>query len=169
MSALWQGLWVACGVLTLVAGVLAGSSARARLMGRIAVGVLFVIGGVLLHVVNLVTDVDYADFADPAHFAWVTDSWRALVAPNQVLYIGLLIVFEATVGVLVLSGGRKTQIGYIGVIGFYLALWIFGWFETVWVLLMLPPMILLLRGERRVTASALPTDEIERVPQSLRA
>lgn len=169
MSVLWQILWMACGVLTLVAGVLAGSSARARFIGRIAVGVLFVIGGALLHVINLVTDVDYADFADPAHFAWVTDSWRAVVAPNQLLYIGLLIVFEATVGVLVLSGGRKTQIGYVGVIGFYLALWIFGWFETVWVLLMLPPMILLLRAEQHVTASAPATDEVERVPHSIRA
>jgi hypothetical protein len=59
----------------------------------------------------------------------VTDVWRAVVAPNQVLFIGLLVVFEATVGVLTLSGGRRTQLGYMGVIGFYLALWLFGWIE----------------------------------------
>jgi hypothetical protein len=59
----------------------------------------------------------------------VTDVWRAVVAPNQVLFIGLLVVFEATVGVLTLSGGRRTQLGYMGVIGFYFALWLFGWIE----------------------------------------
>jgi uncharacterized membrane protein len=136
--------------------VLAGRSGRARLAGRVAVGVLFVFGGALLHVINLATGVDYTDFADPAHFGWVTDAWRAVVGPNQMLFIGLLVVFEATVGLLVLIGGRWTQLGYLGVIGFYLALWLFGWFETVWVLLMLPAMLLLLRAERRAAGRPAP-------------
>lgn len=144
----WQILWLACGVVTLVASVLASRSARARHAGRVAVGVLFVIGGALLHVVNLATGGDYASFADPAHFTWVTDAWRAVVAPNQLFFIGLLAVFEASVGVLAVSGGRRTQLGYMGVIAFYLALWLFGWLETVWCIAMLPPMLLLLRAER---------------------
>lgn len=154
MDVFWQILWVACGVVTLIAGVLASRSRRARYIGRIAVGVLFIIGGALLHVINLATGGSYADFADPAHFAWVTDAWRAVVEPNQLLFIGLLVVFEATVGVLTLCGGRWTQIAYVGVIAFYLALWLFGWFETVWVLAMLPPMLLLLGAERRATTAA---------------
>ena len=149
MGVFWQIVWVVCGVVTLVAAVPAGRSGRARLAARVAVGVLFVFGGALLHVINLLMGVDYTDFADPAHFGWVTDAWRAVVGPNQVLFIGLLAVFEATVGVLALLGGRWTRLGYLGVIGFYLALWLFGWFETVWVLLMLPAMVLLLRAERR--------------------
>ena len=156
MGVFWQIVWVVCGVVTLVAAVLAGRSGRALLAGRVAVGVLFVCGGALLHVINLVTGVDYTDFADPAHFGWVTDAWRAVVGPNQVLFIGLLVVFEATVGVLVLLGGRWTQLGYLGVIGFYLALWLFGWFETVWVLLMLPATVLLLRAERRAAGGSTP-------------
>jgi uncharacterized membrane protein len=75
--------------VTLVASVLASRSARARYVGRAAVGVLFVLGGALVHVINL------------------------------------------------------------GVIGFYLALWLFGWFETGWSLVMLPAMVALLRAERR--------------------
>lgn len=156
MGVIWQIVWVVCGVVTLVAAVLAGRSGRARLAGRVAVGVLFVFGGALLHVLNLVSGVDYTDFADPAHFGWVTDAWRAVVGPNQVLFIGLLVVFEASVGVLALLGGRWTRLGYLGVIGFYLALWLFGWFETVWVLLMLPAMLLLLRAERRAAGSSTP-------------
>ena len=144
----WQILWASCGVATIIAAALANWSGRARYLGRVAVGVLFIVGGALLHVINLATGGDYAGFADPAHFAWVTDAWRAVVAPNQVVFIGLLVVFEATVGVLALSGGRKTQVGYMGVIAFYLALWLFGWFETVWCILMLPAMLLLLRAEQ---------------------
>lgn len=159
----WQILWVACGVATIIAAALANRSRRARYLGRVAVGVLFIVGGALLHVINLATGGDYAGFADPAHFAWVTDAWRAVVAPNQVLFIGLLVVFEATVGVLALSGGRKTQVGYMGVIAFYLALWLFGWFETVWCILMLPAMLLLLRAEQHA-ATAPPAGQVDDKP-----
>jgi uncharacterized membrane protein len=96
-----------------------------------------------------VSGADYSGFADPAYFAWTTDAWQAVVVPNAVLFIGLLAVFEAAVGVLAVSGGRWTRLGYAGVIAFYLALWLFGWMETVWVLVMLPAMVLLLRAERR--------------------
>ena len=152
----WQFFWLVCGAATIVGAVLASRSRRWLYVGRAAVGGLFLIGGALYNFISLVTDVDYADFADTAHFAWVTDTWRAVVGPNQVLFIGLLVLFEATVGVLTLSGGRRTQIGYAGVIGFYLALWLFGWFQTVWCVLMLPLMLLLLRAERRAEAAPAP-------------
>jgi uncharacterized membrane protein len=163
----WQILWLACGVMTIVAAVLASRSRPARYLGRASVGLLFLVGGALGHVVNLVSGVDYAGFADPAHFGWVTHAWRSVVAPNQVLFIGLLVVFEATVGVLSVSGGRRTQLGYVGVIGFYLALWLFGWIETVWCLAMVVPMVLL-RAERRAmptpgTAAAV-ADQVSKVP-----
>ena len=61
-----------------------------------------------------------------------------VVVPDHVLFIGLLAAFEATAGVLAISGGRRTQLGYLAVIAFYLALWPFGWIEAVWVLVMLP-------------------------------
>jgi uncharacterized membrane protein len=79
-------------------------------------------------------------------------------------WISLLVVFEATVGALTISGGRRTQLGYVGVIGFYLALWLFGWFETVWVVVMLPPMALLLRAERRAATAPGPAAHVEEKP-----
>ena len=157
----WQILWVACGVVTIVASLLAGRSRQWRYIGRAATAVLFVIGGALLHVINLATGGDYTSFADPAHFQWVTDAWRAIVAPNQLLFIGLLIVFEATVGLLTISGGRRTQVGLIGVIAFYLALWLFGPIETVFVVVMLVPMFLLLRAERRAALAPAATADVE--------
>ncbi len=94
----------------------------------------------------------------------MTDAWRAVVAPNEVLWISLLVAFEATVGALILSGGPRTQLGYAGVIGFYLALWLFGWFETVWIATQLPPMVLLLRAEQRAASASAPAAHAEEKP-----
>ena len=152
-------LWLVCGAATIIAAVLADRSRRAQYLGRTAVGVLFIAGGALLHVINLATGTDYAGFADPAHFAWVTHAWNVVLVPNHVLLIGLLALFEATAGALVLSGGRRTELGYLAVIAFYLALWPFGWIETVWVLIMLPAMLLLLRAERRADGRAAPASQ----------
>jgi hypothetical protein len=121
---------------------------RARYVGRVAVGMLMLLGGAVFNAVNLALG-DYAGFADQAHFGWVTAAWRAIVAPNQYLFIGLLVAFEAVVGVLILSGGRRAQLGLIGAIGFHVALWLFGWFVTIYCLIMLPALVLLLRAERR--------------------
>ena len=148
------GVWILCGVATVVSAVFANRSAAARYVGRAATAVLFLVGGALLHVLNLVSGDDYSGFADPAHFGWVTVDWQLVVVPNPILFIGLLAVFEAVVGVLVISGDRWTQLGYAAVIAFYLALWLFGWIETVWCLVMLPAMVLLLQAEQRTRATA---------------
>jgi hypothetical protein len=145
-----QVFWVACVATAIVASVLANWSRRARYIARVAVGVLMLFGGALFNAANLlVSGEDYVGFADRAHFDWVTAAWRAVVAPNIFLFISLLVVFEAVVGVLILSGGRKTQVGLLGAIGFHLALWLFGWGVTIYVLIMLPALVLLFRAERR--------------------
>jgi hypothetical protein len=146
-----QVFWSACVVAAIVAAVLASRHRWARYLGRVAVGLLMLVGGALFNAVNLGTGGDYAGFADGAHFGWVTTAWRAVVAPNQPVFIGLLVAFEAAVGVLILLGGRRTQLGYLGAIGFHLALWLFGWFVTIYVLVILPALVLLLRAERRAT------------------
>ena len=133
-------------------------------VGRGAVGMLFIVGGALLHLLNLASGANYSGFADPAYFPMVTNTWQVVVVPNAVLFIGLLAVFEATVGVLALCGGRWTQLGYASALAFYLALWLFGWMETVWVFVMLAPMLLLLRAERRAVlalrAESTPTADV---------
>jgi hypothetical protein len=148
-------LWLLCVVATITAAVLAPRWEPGRYLGRAAVSVLFVLGGALVHVINLVRGEDYAGFADSAHFDWVTDAWRAVVPPNHVLLIGLLIAFETTAGVLVALGERWTRLGYAAVIAFHLLLWLFGWFVTVYVLIMLPPLVLLLRTETRLSRDRL--------------
>lgn len=149
-----QIFWSACVLAAVVAAVPAGRHRWARQVGRIAVGLLMLVGGALFNAVNLATGGDYGGFADDAHFDWVTSAWHAVVAPNQPLFIGLLVIYEATVGVLLLLGGRRTQLGYVGAIGFHLALWLFGWFVTVYALIIVPALVLLLLAERRAAAAA---------------
>jgi hypothetical protein len=147
-----QVFWTACVATAILASVLTFWSRRARYVGRVAVGVLMLLGGAVFNAVNLEMGANYADFADQAHFSWVADAWRTVVAPNHLLFIGWLVAFEAAVGVLILSGGRRTQLGLGGAIGFHLALWLFGWGVTLYSVLMLPALILLLRAERRAAA-----------------
>ena len=149
--------WSLCALVAVVAAPFAARSRRAMLAGRIAVGVLMLVGGALFNAIQLASGNDYSGFADPAHFRWVTGAWEAVVPSNHTALIGLLVLFEAAVGVLILSGGRRTELGYAGAIAFHALLWLFGWVETVYVLVMLPVLVLLLRAERRAAAvEALP-------------
>jgi hypothetical protein len=68
-----ESLWVLifrvlCVVTAIVASVLAIWRLRARYIGRVAVGVLMLLGGAVFNAVNLALG-DYAGFADQAHSA----------------------------------------------------------------------------------------------------
>jgi hypothetical protein len=139
--------WLVLGGVTFVAALRAARSRRTLQVGRVALGLLFVCGGALANTVFLLTGTDYATFADPAHLSFVRNTWHSLVAPRQGLFISVLVVFEATVGVLVLTGGRRTQVGLVGLIGMHLGLLLFGWVLTIWAVVMLVALILLLRAE----------------------
>lgn len=105
------------------------------------------IGGALFNAIQLAQGNDYATFADPSPFSWITRTWRAVIPENHVVLIGLLVIFEATAGVLLLAGERTARLGYPAVITFHLLLWLFGWFEIVYCLLMLPALIMLWRAD----------------------
>jgi len=159
MDIFMQIMWFGTGIAIIVAGVFANRSRLARYVGRVALFLLFAIAGALMHFIALVSGLKktdfYVTFADTAHFDWVTDAWRAVFVPNQALFVGLVAVFELIVGVLIISGGRRTQVGLMGAIAFHLALWLFGGIQLAWTLVMVPFLVLLLRGERR--AAAMPT------------
>jgi hypothetical protein len=146
--------WVVLGLTALVASLLAHRSRRARLTGRWAIAVLFVLAGALVNASYLATGMDYAAFADMSPWAFVRDTWANVVAPNQGLWIGLLIAFEAVAGVLVASGGRRTQVGYVAIIVFHVLLVAFGWGFLAWSGPMLLALVLLLRAERAALRDA---------------
>lgn len=76
-----------------------------------------------------------------------------LVVPNAGFFIGILIVFEAVTGVLILSGGRRTQLGLLALIAFHIGQLAFGGVMWVWAPLMLITLLLLLRAERQAYAA----------------
>jgi hypothetical protein len=141
-------VWLALGATVVVAAVRAGRDPRALRLGRWALAVLFVAAGAAVNAAFLLTGADYTAFADTAQLAVVRDTWRSLVAPNQTGFIGALIVFEAAAGLLVLRGGRATQVALVAMIGFHLALLSFGWGFALWSVPMVAALVRLLRAER---------------------
>jgi hypothetical protein len=141
--------WLVLGGTTFAAALLAAKRVRALRIGRWALGVLMICGGALVNAIYLATGTSFGNFADAAHFAFIRDTWHLVVAPHQILFIMLLIVFEAAAGALVLSGGTRAQIGFLGLIGMHIGLLGFGWVLTIWAAFMIPAFVLLLRAERR--------------------
>ncbi|MFL6069774.1 MAG: hypothetical protein ACJ72Y_00640 [Actinomycetes bacterium] len=140
-------LWLVLGLTTITCGFLASGRPRALQVGRTALGLLMLVGGAVVNGYYLATGVDYGDFADQSMLSFVTNTWRSVVAPHQGAFIGLLIVFEAVVGVLVLLGGRAAAVGMIGILGFHVGLMSFGWVFWVWSVPMLVGVTLLLRAQ----------------------
>jgi len=77
--------------------------------------------------------------------------------PHHVLWIGLLVVFEAAVGALAVAGGRRTQLAYMAAIVFHVALLSFGWGFYVWSLPMIAALTTLLRAEQRASPQPAPS------------
>ena len=142
--------WLVLGGVTFVAALRAGSSPRAMYVGRAALGVLFIVFGAMVNAIYLIAQPEYyASFADASPFPFVTDTWNTLVLPHQNFFITALIIFEATMGVLILSGGRRTQLGLVGLIGFHVGQLAFGGVLWPWAAVMLTALVLLLRAERK--------------------
>ena len=154
-------VWLILGGITFAAAVRAARSPRARRAGRLAVGVLYIGAGALVNAAFLARGDDYEKFADGSYIHYVRDTWRSLVVPNHDVFISTLIVYELAVGVLVLSGGRRTQLGLVGALGFHVALLSFGWGFYLWSLPMLVALALLLRAERQSATSGPQTNPAE--------
>lgn len=144
-----QLAWLGFGLVILVASLFAYRSRRALLIGRVALAALYLVAGAAVNFVFLVRGDDYSAFADGSYIPFVRETWRAVVAPQQMIFISLLILFEAAVGVLLLVGGRWAQLGLVSAMGFHVALVTFGWWYYLWSITMLVAMVLLLRAQRR--------------------
>jgi uncharacterized membrane protein YphA (DoxX/SURF4 family) len=144
-----QIIWVLCAAVIIIAALRAQHSKRATRTGRLAVAVLYLAAGALVNAVFVASGEDYADFANSAYIPFVRDTWRSLVVPNHDLFISLLILFEAIVGLLVLSGGKRTRVGLAAAIAFHVALLSFGWGFYLWSIPMIGALSLLLRAERQ--------------------
>ena len=103
------------------------------LVGRWALGILMIVFGAVVNAIYLAVDpAYYANFADASPFAFVRNAWESLVVPNLWFFITLLIIFELIVGAMVLSGGRRTQLGLVALIAFHVGQLAFGGAMWIW-------------------------------------
>lgn len=142
-------IWVTCAAAVITAAVRSRRDPSALRFGRRAVALLYLGAGAAVNTFMLLGGDDYAKFADGAYVAFVRDTWHSVVVPHHVAWIGMLIAFELTVGVLALLGGWRTQLAYVAAIAFHVALLSFGWGFYLWSLPMIAALATLLRAERR--------------------
>ena len=144
-----QVAWAVLGVTIIGGALLAHRSHTAYRVAIGALAVFYLAAGAAVHAWNLATEVSYSGFADWSWSSFVTDTWESLVVPHDWIFIGLLIAFEATVGLLVLIAGRPRRIALMLILAFHLALVSFGWAYLVWVVPMVAALALLLRADRQ--------------------
>lgn len=146
---LLQVAWAVLGVIIFGGALLAHRSPTAYRAAIGALALLYLPAGAAAHAWNLATDVSYSGFADWSWSSFVTETWESLVVPHDWIFIGLLVVFEASVGVLVLFAGRPRRLALVLILAFHVALVSFGWAYLVWVLPMAVAVVLLLRAGRQ--------------------
>lgn len=152
-------MWLVLGATVFVASLRASRSSRARLVARLALGVLFLVFGAMVNAMYLATDWDsFAAFGEMSQFAFVRDTWASLVVPNTGFFIGLLIVGEATAGILVLAGGRWLQAGLVMLLAFLTGVLFFGWWLWLFSVPMIVALTLLLRAERAQRPDSVASD-----------
>jgi hypothetical protein len=154
MPVYWLVFWSVTEVVIFIAALWAWWTRRAMYVGRVAVATLFIAGGALFNTLTLATGGDYSDFADGSYLPFVKHTWHSVVAPNQYIFIPLLIAFELAAGVLMLTGGRRTQLALVAAIGFHIGLMFFGWQYYPFSIAMIIAFALLLHAEGKHAAVA---------------
>jgi hypothetical protein len=96
-----------------------------------AFGGIFLASAVTHTILVTVTPHSYDAFADGSWWPFVTHAWHSVFVPNTGYFIALLIAFEASVGLLILSR-RYRRTGIAAAIAFNAALILFGWGFCFW-------------------------------------
>jgi hypothetical protein len=115
--------------------------------GRLAVGCFFLwTGGVHVGIVAAGTGF-YRPFADHALLAFVRDGWAHVFMAAPTFFGLSLFAGETLLGLLLLSGGSRAEVGWVGVIAFHVLLMLFGVGFWVWSLPALAVLVLLARAD----------------------
>ena len=84
-------------------------------IARIAFGILYLSGALANITLTLLNSPQsYNIFADEALIPFYREAWAALVIPNMMLFISLLVVYEITLGLLFLIRRRFLKIALVG-------------------------------------------------------
>jgi hypothetical protein len=100
------------------------------------------LAGAATHVILVTTrPSSYGSFADGSWWPFIAHTWRSVLLPNVHVLIPLLVIYEAAVGLLILSRAHR-RAGIAAAIAFNAALILFGWGFCLW---SVPVIVLLLR------------------------
>lgn len=155
--------WLVLGSLTVAGALRARHSLEAYRLALGALAALFLGAGAAVNATYLLLERSYSHFAQGSSFAFVRSTWESLVVPHELFFITLLILFEATVGMLLLVEGRGRRVALVLIAAFHVALLSFSPWYLVWSVPMVSAMILLLKADRRWSA------EVSRAPSSSRS
>ena len=144
-----QITWLLLGVLVVGGALRAGRSLRAFRLAVAGMAALFLGAGAAVNATYLALGRSYSHFADASSFEFVRSTWQSLVVPNEDLFITLLVAFEATVGVLLLVGGRPRRLALVSVMAFLVALLAFSWWYLLWTVPLVVACRLLLLADRQ--------------------
>jgi len=142
-------LWGVSAVVIIRAAWRSRRHPEALRTARFAFAFLYLVAGAGMNALFLARGDDYAKFADGAYIAFVRHTWHTVVVPHHELWIGLLIAFEAIVGLLALAGGKRLRLAYALAIAMHVGLLSFGWGFYLWALPMIAAYATLLRAELR--------------------
>jgi hypothetical protein len=130
--------WTLTGLIIVVAGLRAGRSRRALVVG-LGATVFGLAGlGAVGNAVLVATGVDFAGYADASYSAVVREALGVTGSAQLAVFVALLIAYQATAGLLILFGGRWVEVGLGAAIALQIGLLAFGW----WYFLVSPPVVL---------------------------
>ncbi|MGN6578009.1 MAG: hypothetical protein ACTHKG_20240 [Nocardioides sp.] len=141
--------WLVLGATVIVAAARAGHSAQAYKVAVTALAALMLLGGAAVNLWWLLRGSSYDSFADGSSFEFVRSTWRSLVLPHEAIFIGLLIAFETTTGVLVLLGGRARDVALWALVAFFVAVVSFSFWYLLWSVPMIAALVRLWEVGRR--------------------
>lgn len=98
----------------------------------IAVGAFYAcMGGVHIGMVAADPQI-YAGFADGSPWEWVRVAWADIFMAHPAGWGLFAALLEITLAALLLTGGRASKLGWVGVVAFQFALVLFGWGYLWW-------------------------------------
>ncbi|MEO7062081.1 MAG: hypothetical protein ABI083_20380 [Lapillicoccus sp.] len=136
-------------------------SRTSRWTARAVIGSIFLWTSGIHVGIAAVAPSSYQHFADAAVVAWVERGWNEIFMANPRAWGLAVAAGELVLGLLLLRGGRSAKVGWLGVIGFQVALVLFGWGFLIWSVPALGVLVVLTRRDwprlsTRESASALP-------------
>jgi hypothetical protein len=118
------------------------SEALGRRAREVVGGFYLTMAGVHLGIVAADPET-YRPFADASFLGFVRAGWEHVFMAHPAAWGLALFAGEALLGGFLLAGGRRAKVGWVGVIGFHVALMLFGvgtWLWSVPVLAVVVPL-----------------------------